>query len=76
MSELSKKINSFYKTATKSEISKINNEINFSEHLYLVYTMFYIQHKDIDFISYSTGYSRGKIEADLRLIRKQLNKLL
>ena len=73
MSELSKRVNEFFKLATKSEISKIKNELYFSDHLLQVFEMFYIQKKDIDFIAYKTNYSRGKIEADLRLIRKKLN---
>jgi len=76
MSELSKRVNEFFKLATKSEISKIKNELYFSDHLLQVFEMFYIQKKDIDFIAYKTNYSRGKIEADLRLIRKKLNRFI
>ena len=35
-----------------------------------------MQKKDIEYIAYKTNYSRGKIEADLRLIRKKLNKFI
>lgn len=76
MSELSKRVNEFFKLATKSEISKIKNELYFSDHLQKVFEMFYIQKKDIDFIAYKTNYSRGKIESDLRLIRKKLNRFI
>lgn len=76
MSELSKRVNEFFKLATKSEISKIKNELYFSDHLLQVFEMFYIQKKDIDFIAYKTNYSRGKIESDLRLIRKKLNRFI
>lgn len=76
MSELTKRINRFFKEATKSEIKRINDEVYFTEHLQQVYEMFYIQHKDIDFIAFKTGYSRSKIEGDLRVIRRKLNKLV
>ena len=76
MSELSKRVNEFFRLATKSEISKIKDELYFSDHLLKVFEMFYIQKKDIDFIAYKTNYSRGKIEADLRLIRKKLNRFI
>lgn len=76
MSELSKRVNEFFKLATKSEISKVKDEIYFSDHLQKVFQMFYIEKKDIDFIAYTTNYSKGKIEADLRLIRKKLSKLI
>lgn len=76
MSELTKKINQFFKEATKSEILKINDEIYFTEHLQNVYEMFYLKHKDIDFIAYTLNCSRSKIDGDLKQIRKQLNKLI
>lgn len=76
MSILSKRINEFFKSATKSEIKTINNEVYFSDHLQEVFDLFYIQHKDINYIAYKTNYSRGKIEADLRLIRKKLSRLI
>lgn len=76
MSELSKRINEFFKYATRNEVRQIKDNIYISEHLNLVFEMFYIQKKDIDYIAYTTGYSRGKIEADLRLLRRKLSKLI
>lgn len=76
MSEVTKKINRFFKFATKSEIKILEDELILSEHLKKVYNMFYIEHKDIDFIAFELGFSRGKIEADLRTIRMKLSKLL
>ena len=76
MSELSKRINQFFRSATRQEVKEIKDNIYISEHLEKVFNMFYLQKKDIDFIAYTTGYSRGKIEADLRLLRTKINKLL
>lgn len=76
MSELSKRVNEFFRFATKSEVTKIKDELYFSDHLQQVFDMFYIQKKDIDYIAYKTNFSKGKIEADLRLIRRKLNKLI
>ena len=76
MSELSKRINEFFKLATRSEITKIKDEVYFSDHLQDVFHMFYIEKKTVDYIAFKTNYSKGKIEADLRLIRKKLNKLI
>lgn len=76
MSELSKRINEFFRYATRSEVRQIKDNIYISEHLNQVFEMFYIQKKDIDYIAYTTGYSRGKIEADLRLLRSKLSKLI
>lgn len=76
MSELSKKVNQFFNFTPKSEIEKIKSNLVVSEHLMKVLEMRYMQGKDIDYIAYVTGYSRGKIEADLRKIRKKVEKLI
>lgn len=76
MSELSKKVNKFFNFTPKSEIEKVKDNMIISEHLMKVLEMRYIQGKDIDYIAYKTGYSRGKIEADLRKIRKKMEKLI
>lgn len=76
MSELSKKVNEFFNFTPKSEIEKVKNNMVISDHLLQVLEMRYIQGKDIEYIAYKTGYSRGKIEADLRKIRKKIEKLI
>ena len=76
MSDLIKNINKFFKFSTKKEIVDIENNLILDEHLQKVFKMFYIEHKDINFIADFLGYSRGKIEADLRIIRKKLSKLI
>lgn len=76
MSELSKKVNKFFNFTPKSEINEIKNNMILSEHLQKVFELRYIQNKDIDYIAYVTGYSRGKIEADLRKIRNKISKLI
>lgn len=76
MSELSKKVNEFFSSATRSEVKQIKDNIYISEHLNDVFEMFYLQRKTVDYIAYKTGYSKGKIESDLRLIRKKLSKLI
>lgn len=76
MSELSRKVNSFFNEATRTEVEQIFNNILISEHLQLVFKMRYIENKDINFIAYTTGYSKSKIESDLRKIRKKLAKVI
>lgn len=76
MSELSKRVNEFFSCATKAEVKEIKDNIYISEHLNNVFEMFYIQKKTVDYIAYKTGYSKGKIESDLRLLRKKLSKLI
>lgn len=76
MSELSKRVNEFFRSATRNEVREVKDNIYISEHLNEVFELFYIQKKDIEYIAFKTGYSRGKIEADLRLLRKKLSKLI
>ena len=76
MSQLSRKINEFFRLATRKEVKEIKDNIFISDHLEKVFDMFYIQKLDINYIAYKTGYSRGKIEADLRLLRSKISKLL
>lgn len=76
MSELSKRINQFFREATRQEVKVVKDNIYISEHLEQVFNMFYLEKKDIDFIAYKTGWSRGKIEADLRLIRSKISKII
>lgn len=76
MSELSKKVNQFFNFTPKTEIEKVKNDMVISEHLRQVLEMRYMQGKDIDYIAYKTGYSRGKIESDLRKIRRKMEPLI
>lgn len=76
MSELSKQVNKFFNDATKKEVEDLKDNILISEHQRKVLEMRYIEGKDINYIAYETGYSKGKIEADLRKIRKKISKLI
>ena len=76
MSELSKQVNRFFNEATKKEVDNLKQSILISEHLKKVLEMRYIEGKDIDYIAYVTGYSKSKIEADLRKLRKKISKII
>jgi len=76
MSEISKKVNRYFEDITKPELTNLLEIIMLDEHLRKVLVMRYIEKKEIDFIAYTTGYSKGKIEADLRKIRKKIAKLI
>lgn len=76
MSELTKKINQFFRLATRKEVQEIKDKIYISEHLEKVFTMYYIERKSIDYIADVTGYGVTKINSDLRLLREKINKLL
>lgn len=76
MSELTKKINQFFKLATRREVQEIKDEIYISQHLEQVFNMYYIEKKSIQYIADTTGYGVTKINNDLRLLREKINKLL
>lgn len=76
MSELSKRVNQFFNFTPKSEVNKIKDNIIISEHLKQVLEMRYIEGRDIEYIAFKTGYSRSKIEADLRKLRKKIEPLI
>ena len=75
MSELSKQTNKFFSDITQPELDELLKTIILNLHLKQVLEMRYIDGKDINYIAYATGYSKGKIEADLRKIRKKISKL-
>lgn len=76
MSEISKKVNEFFKYAIKSDIEELKKKIILSEYQEQLMNMKYIQRKTIDDIVYEFNYSKGKIEADLRTLRNKLIKIL
>lgn len=73
MSELTKKINQFFRLATRKEVQEIKDKIYISEHLEKVFTMYYIEKKSISYIADITGYSVTKINRDLVLLREKIN---
>ena len=76
MSKLTKKINQLFRLATRKEVQEIKDKIYISDHLEQVFTMYYIQHKSIGYIADITGYGERKIQADLKLIRDKINKII
>lgn len=77
MSEEIKHINKFFNEANKVEVNNLRDNIFFkNEQEENVFEMKYIKGYDINYIAYKTGYSRGKIESDLRKIRKKIVKLI
>lgn len=76
MSELSKRVNEFFKSASRKDVEKVKEQIYISSYLLGVMDMFYKEHLSIDEIAFRTGYSRGKIESDLRLIRSKLKRIV
>ena len=76
MSELTKKINNFFRLATRKEVQEVKDKIYISEHLEEVFRLYYIERKSIGYIADTTGYDISKINRDLRLIREKISKII
>ena len=75
MSELSKQVNRLFAEMLEPELNQLLKTIMLDPHLEKVLRMRYIENREINYIAYATGFSKGKIEADLRKIRKKISKL-
>jgi len=76
MSELTKKINQFFKFATRKEVQELKGKIYITERLERVFTMFYIEKKSINYIADETGFCERTVKKDLELLRTLINKVL
>ena len=76
MSELTKKINNFFRLATRKEVQEVKDKIYISDHLEQVFKLYYIDRKSIGYIADITGYDISKINRDLRLLREKISKIL
>ena len=70
------KINSFFKTALKSEVEQVKEKIVLSERQEKIFDMFYIKKVDIGFIADSLYVSVSVINEELRTIRKKIIKII
>ena len=76
MSELTKRINQFFRLATRKEVQEVKDKIYISEHLEQVFRMYYIERKNIGYIADITGYGVTKINNDLKLLREKISKII
>ena len=76
MSKISIEVNKYFSDATKNEIDSLLDQIVITEHQRKVFEMKYIERRDVDYIAYTTGYSKSKIENDLMKIRKKIYKVI
>ena len=76
MSEKSKAVNIFFKTAIRSDVDKIKEEIILSDRQDKIFTMYYIQRKDRNFIADSLYISATVVDRELRTIRDKILRIL
>lgn len=76
MSQFVKDINKFTKTAIKSDIDKIKEELLLSDRQDKIFHMYYIRRLDINFIADDIGVCPLVVSNELKTIRKKLAKVL
>lgn len=76
MSQSVRQINDFFKTAVKSDLDNVSEELLLSDRQEQIFRMFYIRRLDINFIADSLGVCPLVISNELKTIRKKLVKVL
>lgn len=71
-----KRINSFFKTALKSDVETVKDKIVLSERQEKVFDMFYIKKQNIGFIADSLYVSISVINGELKTIREKIERVL
>lgn len=76
MSQSVKDINRFFKTAIRSDIDRIKDDLLLSDRQDEIFHMFYIRKLDINYIADTLGVCPLVISKELKIIRKKLAKAL
>ena len=76
MSIITKRINRFFKDATKEDVNRLSDKILLSERQEKIFTMFYIKKQNINFIADSLFVSTMTINNELKAIRKKISKVV
>ena len=72
MSENSRRVNNFFKSANRADLQIITDDIIFSERQEKVMEMFYLKKKGINFIADTLNISSDSIKKDLYGIRQKI----
>ena len=76
MSQLVRKVNKFTKTAVKSEIDKVKDDLLLTDRQDKIFHMYYIRRLDINFIADELGVCSLVVSNELKTIREKLAKVL
>ena len=76
MSQSVKEINKFFKTAIKSDLDGVKEELLLSDRQDKIFHMYYIRKLDINFIADDLGVCPLVVSNELKTIRKKLVKVL
>lgn len=76
MSTKSKAVNLFFRTAIRTDVAKIKDEIILSDRQDKIFTMYYIQRKDRNFIADTLYISATVVDRELKTIRDKILRIL
>ncbi len=76
MLEAVRKVNSYFKSATRAEVDNLLSQIILSERQADIFDMYYIKKKDVGFIADSLYVSISVINTELRIIRDKMIKVI
>ena len=72
MSETSKAVNAFFRTAIRRDIDGLVDDLLLSKRQERIYELFYIQKMDINYIADTIGCCPRIVQKELRTIRKKI----
>ena len=72
MSESSKAVNTFFRTAIKRDIDGLVDDLLLSARQEKIYELFYVKKLDINYISDTVGCCPRIVQKELRTIRKKI----
>lgn len=75
-SELSRKVNKYFKFATKRENDKVRDQLEVTTEQATIFRMYYIEKKNADFIADTLNFSTAKVRKELETIRSMLDKII
>lgn len=76
MSELVRRVNRFFSTASRSEIDELYDQLVLSDRQGKVFQMFYVRKLNIGYIADTLGFCSNVIDRDLQAIRKKMDTLI
>lgn len=72
MSETSKAVNAFFRTAIRRDIDGLVDDLLLSRRQERIYELFYIKRMDINYIADTIGCCPRIVQKELRTIRKKI----
>ena len=76
MKELTRKVNNFFRLATRKEVQEVKDKIYVADEIEQVFRLFYIEKKSISYIADTIGCDVSTINRYLRLLREKIYKIL